>query len=167
MRWWHWCLYALGFGAVLVAEMISWSLPIVAFAFLPSLIYCGVVANSIGWPRSIGIAVGLGILIDFFAPAPFGVWTAALVLLVTVIEWVTTTWLKQASVLSVFVAVSFGLVAATVPFWGWLMLSWQTAAVSPVIQLVPWWHWPAGWLIMSIVVALLTRLVPSPYERLF
>ncbi|HBY73301.1 MAG TPA: hypothetical protein DEG44_01275, partial [Candidatus Kerfeldbacteria bacterium] len=86
MKWWHIVLYALGFGVTIVAEVASWSIPSLAFTVLPSVVYCGVLANSVSWPKSAVLAVLLGGLIDVFAPAPFGTWMIALVLLVIVTE---------------------------------------------------------------------------------
>lgn len=148
-----------------IAEIVSWSIPWLAFSFSFSVVGIGIMVHSLSWPRPAWLAIGLGVAIDLFAPAPFGLWTVSLILLAVTAEWIKTTWLKQASILSVFVGVSLSMVVATIPLWLWLAASFSTSAVSPVIQLVPWWHWPVGWLMMAVLVAMITRIIPSPYER--
>lgn len=149
-----------------VAEIASWSVPPLAFSFSFSVVCIGSLVHSLSWPRPALLAILLGACIDVFAPAPFGTWMISLLLLVVTAQWIKTTWLKQMSVLSVFVGVSMSMIVATLPFWLWLTVSFFTPAVSPVIQLVAWWHWPLSWLTMAVLVAVITRLIPSPYERL-
>lgn len=163
-------LQALGIpllgGVTVLLEVISWSLPFSAFRIYPSWVGVAIMTSVLPWPRSLYAAVGLGFIIDLFAPAPFGVWMVMLSLLVIVSQWVQTTWLKQTSALAALASITCGTIVATIPIWFWLMLSYQTTVLSPVIQLVPWWQWPISWLGLSAVAALLIRIIPSPYERL-
>ena len=154
-------------AVTVILEVISWSIPSLAFRIYPSWVCVAIITSLLSWPRSLYAAVGLGFILDLFAPAPFGIWMAMLALLVVVSQWVKTTWLKQASALAVFAAIGCGTIAATIPIWFWLALSYRSAVLSPVIQLVPWWHWPIGWLMMAVLVAVVTRIIPSPYERFF
>ncbi|MBI4407643.1 MAG: hypothetical protein HY565_04055 [Candidatus Kerfeldbacteria bacterium] len=159
-------LIALG-AATVIVEIVSWSIPSLAWRIYPSWVYVAIITSVLSWPRSLYVAVGLGFVLDLFAPAPFGIWMLMLALLVVVSQWVKTTWVKQASALAAFAAIGCGMMAATIPIWFWLILSYRSAVLSPVIQLVPWWSWPISWLGLSVLSALLIRIIPSPYERLF
>lgn len=166
MKWWQWFGVVIVSGSTVVAEVVSWSIPHLAFQLLPSWIVCAVLASLIPWPRSGWIALALGLGIDVFSPAPFGLWLVMLLLLVVVTEAVRTTWVKQASALSAFACLLCGMVAASIPLWLWAIAAERTTAIVPVILLVPWWHWPVIWLFASSMAAVLVRILPSPYERL-
>ncbi len=165
MKTWQWFILILGAGVILVSEVVMWSIQPLAFWFFPSWIYIAVVMHLLPWPRSVYLAFVLGVLVDCYAPAPFGLWTISLIVLVVVDQWIHTTWLKQASALSVLIAIFGGLIAATIPFWIWQIMALRSSAISSVILQVSWWHWPAGWIIMSLLAAIFIRILPSRYER--
>lgn len=166
MKRWQWLLTGLCAASVLVIEVVSWSWSTVAFRLWPSWIFMAVCAQLVPWPRSGWVAVALGASIDLFSPAPFGCWMLMLWLIVVVGEWIKTTWVKQASVLSAFTSIFFSLICATSVVWLWQLLAWLFPFISPVILLVPWWQWPIVWLVSSLLAAGLIRIIPSPYERL-
>ncbi|EKD79102.1 MAG: hypothetical protein ACD_41C00168G0001, partial [uncultured bacterium] len=66
---------------IVFADIVSWSLPAVAFSFSFSLVLVGVAAHSVPWPRSAWLAIALGAGLDLFSPAPFGTGMISLVLL--------------------------------------------------------------------------------------
>ena len=165
MKRWHWLMLILGIAITLVAETVSWAAHSTAFWILPSWVFVAVVMHLLPWPRSVYVAFSLGILVDLYAPAPFGFWTISLILLVIVGQWIHTTWLKQASALSVFAAILGGVVAATLPLWVWQIGASRTSILSEAILAVHWWQWPIGWLVMSLSAAIIVRILPSRYER--
>lgn len=160
----HRLLLVISVGLVVLLEVATWALP-VAWRLYPSWVAVAVVTSMLAWPRSGWYALGLGFMIDVFAPAPFGLWMAMLFVLSVTCMVVKTSWVKQLSVLSVFVSVLCGVAAASVPIWIWDIVATQTTVISAVSVVVPWWQWPLIWISNSLIAALLVRLLPSPYER--
>lgn len=165
MKRWHWALLIAGGAIAIVFEVVSWGLATTAFWILPSWIFIAIMMHLLPWPRSVYVAAVIGLLIDLYAPAPFGLWMLSSMLLVTVGQWMHTTWIKQASALSVLAAILAGVVAATIPLWVWQILAQRSPVVSEAILMVHWWQWPLGWLMMSLIAAIIIRIIPSRYER--
>jgi cell shape-determining protein MreD len=165
MKRWHWVVLVITFGVVVIAEVASWAVQPFAFRFYPSWLYIAILMHLLPWPQSAYAAVALGVMIDLYSPAPFGIWMLSLFLLVTVGQWVHTTWLKQATGISILFASLFGMMAASVPIWIWQVIAAKTAIVSQTILVVHWWQWPLGWIPMSLLAAVAVRILPSRYER--
>lgn len=166
MKRWQWVVLVCGAACIVVLEVVSWAFHPMAFWLYPSWIYLAIVMQLLPWPRSAYLALSIGLVIDLYAPAPFGLWMVSLLLLVVVGQWIHTTWVKQASALSVFIAILGGLVAATVPVWLWQVAASSSSVFADVILQVHWWQWPVGWFIMSLLAAVCVRILPSRYERL-
>ncbi len=165
MKRWKWAFIAVLFAMVVVSEVSSWAIQPAAFRMYPSWICVAVMMHLLPWPKSAYAAVSLGLLIDLYSPAPFGTWMCSLLLLVLVGQWIHTTWLKQATGISVLFASLSGMIAATLPIWIWQILATQSSVFNQTILVVRWWQWPLAWILMSLCAAIGVRVLPSRYER--
>ncbi|MFA6474612.1 MAG: hypothetical protein WCV88_00235 [Patescibacteria group bacterium] len=155
----RWVALVTLLGVTVLAELSSWAWPALAFCFFPSWVVIAVLTHVLPWSRIGYVAVVLGLVIDIYAPTPFGMWMIMLLSITIIIQLIHTTWVKQASALSVFVTTFCASVAVSILPWLWQL------TLSTVTN-ITWWHWPVAWLVTSSLTALIVWIIPSRYERL-
>lgn len=153
----------IGLGCLLIfstAIEIAWLWPLSGM-FLTFHLFFIVIATLTfvsEWSKVIWYALAHGFILDLYSPQLFGLYLCTALVLTGSIALLQTTWLKQASLLSVatIAAISFVFADALVFIWQWGS-PWQ-ATLSQVI---------GGWLAMVMLTTLAARLVSSRYEKFF